>query len=270
MSENPAGHLALKSLRREWAVYAGLSAVATAAGFLVLRTNWSAALALRWLIGSLIVLVYLYGSLLRQLDKNRLKSTVDAPLLPSFGLANGITISRSVLVAWTAGFLLGPWPNGYLGWVPGMLFLAMVLMDYLDGLAARAAGRITYLGEQLDMDWDCIGVLFAAILLARYGQVPAIYVLVGLARYLYLFGLWLHTRQGGIVGELPPSRYRRILGGMQMGFIAVALLPIFAPPITQIAAVLFMIPVLLSFTRDFLSVTGVLSHLPEAGNISCR
>ena len=270
MSENTADQLALKSLRREWAAYAGLSAAATGAAFLVLRADWSAVFALRWLIGSMIVLVYLYGSLLRYLPKNRLKSTADAPLLQSFGLANGITITRSVLVAWMTGFLFGPWPNGYLAWAPGLLFLAMVLMDYLDGIAARAAGRITHLGEQLDMDWDCIGVLFAAILLARYGQVPALYVLVGLARYLYLFGLWLHTRQGRVVSELPASRYRRILGGMQMGFIAAALLPIFAPSFTQIAAVLFMIPVLLSFVRDFLSVTGVVSHLPEAGKISGR
>lgn len=41
-----------------------------------------------------------------------------------------------------------------------------------------------------------------------------------------------------------------------MGFIAVALLPVFAPPFTWVAAVLFMIPHQVGFVYDYLSVTG--------------
>jgi CDP-diacylglycerol--glycerol-3-phosphate 3-phosphatidyltransferase len=53
-----------------------------------------------------------------------------------------------------------------------------------------------------------------------------------------------------------------------MGFIAVVLLPVFSPPATRVAAVLFMLPFLLHFGRDFLWVSGVLR--PAAAQSAVR
>lgn len=250
------------ALRREWAIMAGLMLVFSRLLYAILRAEWDATYAVRWLAAVLVVQVYLHFLLWRQISANRRKTPENAPLLSTFGLANRITIARAALATGLAGFLFGPWPPGILAWIPGLLFTAVSLMDFLDGYAARATGMLTRLGEQLDMQWDCIAVLFAVFLLARYQQVPVVYVLVGLMRYIYLFGLWLHARRGGSLRELPPNRFRRVVGGMQMGFICVALLPIFTPPVTQIVAVIFMLPVLWGFTRDFLAVTGRISGAP--------
>lgn len=114
------------------------------------------------------------------------------------------------------------------------------------------------MGEILDMHWDGYGMLVACCLLVQYGQAPAWYLLVGLARYLYLLGLWLRERAGQLIHELQPSVMRRALAGAQMGFTAVILLPVFSPPATWVAATVFMLPFLISFLRDWLVVSGVL------------
>jgi CDP-diacylglycerol--glycerol-3-phosphate 3-phosphatidyltransferase len=178
-------------------------------------------------------------------------------LLSSFGAGNTMTLLRGVLVACLAGFLLVPRPEGWLAWVPGTLYVLAVIADFLDGYLARISGTVTKLGEILDMSFDGLGVLAAALLAVGYGQVPAWYLSVALARYVFLGGTHLRAWLGKPVYELPPSTSRRTFAGMQMGFIAIVLLPAFSPPGTHIAATVFALPFLLGFTRDWLSVNGV-------------
>ena len=90
-------------------------------------------------------------------------------------------------------------------------------------------------------------MLAACLLLIQYGQAPVWYILVGLARYLFVFGLWLRQKMGLTNYPLPPNRIRRGLAGSQMGFIAVILLPVFTPPATLVAATLFMTPFSIAF-----------------------
>jgi CDP-diacylglycerol---glycerol-3-phosphate 3-phosphatidyltransferase len=244
----------MRRLRLDWAVLSITGWALIGAGFVVLV--WFTALepALAWLAVTGGMASYHFAYLWRYLHENRLSS--DAPLLPTLGLANAITISRSVWVAALFGFFLIPKPGGLLAWAPGALYAAVALADYLDGYVARITGRTTLLGERLDMHWDGAGLLAGASLAVLYGQAPLPYLLVGLARYLYVFGLWVHKKRGQTVYELPPNRFRRATAGMQMGFVAVILLPVFQPPATQIAAVLFMLPHIISFTSDWLTVTG--------------
>lgn len=252
----PSDRVALQHLRAEWAA-AALAAVGFAlAGYFILRHGWDGAFALRWFAAAVLMMAYLFASLWKNLRENRLVCEPPAQLYGGFGLANRITILRAVLTAGLAGFLLVPRPPGGLAWAPGLIFMIASLLDVVDGAAARATGRPTVLGARLDMQWDSAGVLVASLLAVLYGQAPLFYALVGWMRYLYLAGLWMHRRSGGGVGGLPPSKYRRVIGGAQMIFIATILLPLFSPPWTHLAAVLFMAPVLLSFLRDYLVVTG--------------
>jgi len=53
------------------------------------------------------------------------------------------------------------------------------------------------------------------------------------------------------LNELIPYPGARLMAGFQMGFIGVVLLPVLKPPVTYIAAVIFMVPFLLGFLRDW-------------------
>jgi CDP-diacylglycerol---glycerol-3-phosphate 3-phosphatidyltransferase len=243
-------------LHREWLVLVLLSALFIAGGFWILVRAWPVGPALGWLAAATGLLIYHFSYLWRHLSDNRLKDESDAPVFPDLGLGNWLTITRAVLTAALTGFLLGPRPVGWLAWAPGLLYLVSAGIDYLDGYAARVTGRTTLLGEALDMKWDGVGLLAAATLSVFYGQTPWPYVLVGLARYLYLFGIWLREQRGLPIYPLPPSRFRRALAGVQMGFAGAILLPMFGPPVTWLAAWLFMLPFLIPFAYDFLAVSG--------------
>ena len=111
------------------------------------------------------------------------------------------------------------------------------------------------------MAWACSS---AALLAVRYGQVPAWYLLVALARYLYLAGAWLRQRRGLPLYDLPPSVRRRGFAGLQMGLGAALLFPVFSPPGTHIVAALFSLPFLTGFLYDWLLASGALRPRPAA------
>ena len=101
-------------------------------------------------------------------------------------------------------------------------------------------------------------MLIGAILLVQYDKVPVFYLMVGLARYVFVAGIWLRRRLGKPVYELAPSPLRRPFAGAQMGFIGVALFPFFTPPGTALVAACFAIPFLVGFFQDWLAVSGVI------------
>jgi CDP-diacylglycerol---glycerol-3-phosphate 3-phosphatidyltransferase len=252
----------IRKLRVEWGAYALLSVLFLAGGFWLLRAGWSGLYAGLWLLiaGGMAMQLFLF--LWQHLDDNR-SQAAGGNLFASLGPANQVTIARAVLTGALAGFLPGPWPQGWLAWVPGGLYLLVAVLDFVDGFLARVTGRTTRLGELLDMKWDGAGVLIGAALAVRYEQAPVWFLLVALARFIFLLGEWLLRRRGVTLFELDPSMVRRALAGMQMGFIGVVLLPVFTPPATQVASTLFMLPFLIHFTRDFLWVSGRIG--PQAG-----
>lgn len=256
----------LALLRREWAVYLAASLLFLVCGAVLIHRDTNLGFALVWLLAAAAVTLWVFVSVWRELPDNRLKDSPDAPLLPTLGIANGLTITRAVFNAALVGFLFGPRPDGWLAWVPGCLYLVSCSMDFLDGYAARRTGMTTILGETLDMRWDSVGILIGAGLAVRYAQAPPLYLFIGAARYLYLGGIWLHTRSAHPVGELPWNPFRRPLAGLQMGLVGVILLPIFPPAVTNMVAGIWMLPSLVGFARDFLYVTGHLqprSTLPS-------
>jgi len=252
----------LFTLRKKWGVFAIVCLAATGIGFSVLNHNWrdsqGTLYAMRWTILSAAAMLYQLWVLWKGLEHNF--RPAEGRLLSSFGAGNRMTLLRGVFVACLAGFLLVPRPAGWLAWIPGVLYTLAVSADFLDGYLARISGTVTKLGEILDMSFDGLGVLVAALLAVRYGQVPFWYLSVALARYVFLGGTHLRAWLGKPVYELPPSTSRRTFAGLQMGFIAIVLLPAFSPPGTHIAATVFALPFLLGFTRDWLSVSGVLRH----------
>lgn len=247
---------ALVRLRTGWSLVALVCLVVLGSGYSFLNAYWQPAYAARWLVISSIACIYLLWSLWQGLEYNARPG--EEHLLATFGPGNTLTILRAVMIAVLAGFLTSPRPEAPLAWLPGVLYTLAALIDLFDGYLARITNHTTRLGQMLDMRIDGLGVLIAALLIVQYGQVPLWYLLVALARYIFLAGIWIRTRLGVPVYELPPSLSRRPLAGVQMGFMAVILWPLFSPPATYLAATLFAIPFLVGFSKDWFVVSGVI------------
>ena len=246
----------LPSLRKRWALYTLLCLSVLAGGYLLLHTAWGSSFALRWVVLSSLAMLYPIWVLWRGLESNYRLG--ESQLLPTLGAGNNLTLLRGVLVASLAGFLFSPWPQGWLAWIPAVLYMLADAADFFDGYLARVKNHATRLGKLLDMSIDGVGVLVATLLAIQYGQLPLWYLVVALARYLFLGGERLRRRLGKPVYPLPPAISRRAFAGVQMGFLAAALWPVFSPPGTHIAAVFFALPFLVGFGRDWLIASGVL------------
>jgi CDP-diacylglycerol--glycerol-3-phosphate 3-phosphatidyltransferase len=267
MSEDHAKvQSALTRLRTGWSLTALGCLIMLGGGYIFLSSQWGPSYATRWLVISSIICIYLSWSLWQGLEYNYRPG--EEHLLATFGPGNNLTILRALMIAAVAGFLTSPRPEGLLAWIPGVLYTLAALIDLFDGYVARLTNHTTHLGGMLDIRFDGLGVLVAALLIVQYGQVPAWYLLVALARYIFLAGIWLRVRLGKPVHDLPPSRSRRPLAGVQMGFMAVVLWPLFSPPATYLAATLFAIPFLVGFTRDWFLVSGVIKPTWKTREVS--
>lgn len=257
----------LASLQTRWVVIAISTLALLAAAYWLLASGWEAGFAQRWLVGAAAASLYLLWAFWRRLGDNHPPGQ-PADLYTDIGLPNLVTYWRGFLVACTCGFLFTPRPAGslFLLWLPGLLFSFGILPDFFDGLLARLTGRSSRLGEHLDVAVDGLAVLSGTLLVVLWGQAPVWYLVVGLARYLYLAGLWLRRRLGKPIYELPPSLGRRALAGAQMGLLMVLLWPLFGPPGTSLAAALFAVPFLINFGRDWLYAAGLLQPAPKAAS----
>lgn len=247
---------ALSTLKRTTIVWSIVCA-GLVAFFLWLRWGtWDEAQAVRWGLAALLLIAFQNIFLWRHLGENY--DPAEGRPRRSFGLANWLTLTRGLLVAFMAGFLVSPVPADGWIWFPGAAYLLACCLDYLDGYAARSLNQPTKLGESLDMSLDGSAVLVGALLAWHFEKAPAWFVLVGLARYLFLFGGWLRRRAGKPLYELGPNPLRRMLAGSQMLFIGIILLPIYPGLVTKWAATFFMLPFLIGFLRDWLSYSGSL------------
>ena len=235
-------------------------------GFWMLNEDWQTWDGLQGLVQATIVTAYVL-ILLRigmPLNYHPRKKVLHSNL----GYGTWMTITRAMLIAILAGYLFQPWPqsrhfSGWLSWTPGVLYLAASLLDYLDGRIARAAKHESRLGAFLDINIDALGLLIAPLLAVWYGQLPGAYLIVSAAYYLLIFGIWLRKKYSKPVFKIPPRRSARIIAGFQMGFVGIALLPAVSPPVTTIAAYIFMIPLLVGFGKDWMIAGGYRTYGPN-------
>ena len=241
-------------LQRTWLLVATLWLAVWLAFYAGLQGVWPE--AERWLLLSGLVLGYELWVLWRNLPANHRPG--ESALLPSLGPGNALSLVRGLCIGLLAGFLFGPWPPGALAWVIVLLYTITDVADFLDGYVARRADHVTELGGVLDMEFDGLGTLIVILLAVSFGQLPPWYLLLGLARYLFLIGLWLRQRLGRPIADLPPSAHRRVFAGSQMGFLSVVLWPIMPRPMATVAGTLFAAATGLGFLRDWLVVSSAL------------
>lgn len=229
---------------------------------LILAANWSAPIRWGWTMAAGAFCAYVLAVLWKALPFNyRIE---DGVFFPYFGAGNLVSLFRGWLLAALAGFLVTPLPSGWMAWLPGMLYILNGIADFFDGYLARRSQQVTVMGARLDLSLDGLGVLFAALLLYRYGTLPAWVLLVGTARFIFLLVAKLRQKWGKPIYDLPPSDLRRALAGAQMGFFGAVLLPVFTPPATIWAGAFFSFPFLLNFGRDLLWMVGI--QLDPAGS----
>lgn len=251
--------LPLTLRRQAWLAAALLFSPWLAALFLYISLLQSHPLVIVSLLPGLIAAIYLQLRLISHLGSNHRYGEADRPF-PTLGAATWITLLRGAAIVTLAGFLpLAVLPVTTLPqalvWGPGLIYLVISLADLLDGFVARRQNRQTELGQRLDIETDAAGLLVALLVAVTLDRLPAFTLLVGLAYYLFLFGIWWRRQRHLPLVALQSRPYARIVAGFQMGLVAMALLPLFNPPFTSIAAALVMTPLLVGFGRDWLVVS---------------
>ncbi len=241
-------------LRRRWWIVVCFAGLLLLTGVLFLRDAWHPVAAVRWAILTGGILGVQSAFLWRNLPENR---APDATIpWPTFGLANILTISRGMAAAALTGLLVLPPPPDNLVWLAAILHAAAVFPDFFDGYIARVTGRVSVLGGHLDMEADSLAMLAATLLAVNYGFMPWWFIVVGLARYIYVIGLWLRTRRGLPIDDLSPSRMRRSVAGLMMGFANLALWPVLDAHVMAFAGAILAVPLLGGFVRDWLVISG--------------
>ncbi len=250
-------------LHKRWRRLTLLCALSLPLGALLLR--WTAQNPdfnpRRWLLIAALTVAGEFWFLRRALYQNHPPNSHE--LYPDLGAANLLTICRGVAYAWMAGFLFMPRPGGRIDWLPALLYLGASIADYFDGYLARRTNHVSQLGETLDIEYDGIGILVVIALAVQYGQLPAVFLLVGAGRPLFVWGMQLRKWMGLPNHPMTESDQRRLAAGLFMIFLSLALWPIFEPPATFLVGSVFGGAVALSFIRDWLVTIGWLrpAHL---------
>jgi CDP-diacylglycerol--glycerol-3-phosphate 3-phosphatidyltransferase len=215
---------------------------------------WSLWQAFQWFIQTGFLWFLAISIVGKQLDLNR--PSQEQALYLNLGWANRLTLFRGFLIAFTAGFLFQANLTGKVLLIPAFSYFIAAVIDRIDGYIARLTNHESLLGTNLDIEFDALGLLIAPLLAIWIGQIHWSYLLVSVAYYLFQWGLYWRKRQQKPVYHLPLNMSRRAIAGFQMGFLAVVLWPILAPPATTIAGFAFMLPLLGGFVLDWLIVSG--------------
>lgn len=231
---------------------AGAGLLLALAGGIGLLESWP--FAALWLVQSTALWALAWQQTWVRRDLNR--ATALSPLYPALGLANQLTILRGMLIAATGGFLLQTPDNSLLLWIAAALYSVAAILDRVDGFVARRTGQTTLLGSDLDTVFDALGLVIAPLLAVILGKVHISYLLVSVAYYLFSWARERRLRLGLPVYPLLPNTLRRTLAGFQMGYVAVVLWPPFQAPLTVLAGIAFMVPLLTGFVVDWLVVSG--------------
>ncbi len=246
----------LQRLRRKWTVAFISVGISFIIVFLIFFVQSQSTDTYLWGLGTAVFLSYQLWLLWRNLDKNHPPGIYS--LYPNLGLANYITLFRGFLIALLAGFTLYKPLERACIWIPAGIYTVVLVADYLDGFIARRTNHTSELGTVLENEFDSLGVLVASVLLVRYEILPTWYLLVGLARYLFLLAIWLRKHFHKPVCRLQHNLSGRLIAGTQMGFMSAAFWPIIPNQYIRIAGLLFSLAFFASFLRDWLAVTGII------------
>lgn len=173
-----------------------------------------------------------------------------------------VTLGRGALVAVFIGVVLGAGDlrslsggvvslSGQTRWLLGGIFVIAGLLDAVDGTLARRLDAVSELGSRIDAEVDGSLTLIGATTVVLIGSASPLFLLVGLARYLFVAGLLLIRSLGQATTPLHPNRFRAPLSAVVLVAIVLALLPPTPMVLTRWVTLLVAIPFLLNFAWDW-------------------
>ena len=144
-----------------------------------------------------------------------------------FGAANAVTLARAA----TASLFIGVLADGTVlapagRWVLTLAGTAALLLDGVDGWAARKTGLSSRFGARFDMEVDALFVLVLGALVWRAGQAGAWVLTAGLLRYLFVAAGRLFPV---LTAPLPESFRRKAICVAIIAVQLTALSPLLAP-----------------------------------------
>jgi phosphatidylglycerophosphate synthase len=165
-----------------------------------------------------------------------------------FGAANAITLVRAAGIAFLAGLTVldAPLSAGLRGLVVA-IGCAGLLLDGVDGWAARRSGLASRFGARFDMETDALSVLVFTLLLLRTGQAGPWVLAIGLARYIFV-GVGLLCPP--LARELPQSLRRKTICVVTLTALLVSLLPFVAAGSARIICAGALVVLAYSFAVD--------------------
>lgn len=179
---------------------------------------------------------------------------------PRFGPANVVTALRAALAALMTGLVwdaerLSAGASPAFGWTVAGLATVALLLDGIDGAAARRAGTASRYGELFDMETDAFLILVLSVLVVLGGKADAYVLLLGLMRYLFV---GLRRIFPDLRRPLPPSFRRKAVCVLQVAVLGALLTPVVAEPFAEPLAAFALVCLTASFAVDlrWLAVRG--------------
>ena len=174
-----------------------------------------------------------------------LRALADNHPFATFGHANQLTTARAVAVALVAG-VIGE-SGAPLAAAAAGAAAFVVLLDGVDGWAARRSRMASNFGARFDMEIDALLIMVLTVLAWQYGKAGAWVMLSGLLRYLFLAAGWLWP---WLARPLPASRRRQSICVAQVVTLIVIVAPAITPPASAALAAGALVILCYSFLVD--------------------
>ena len=172
-----------------------------------------------------------------------------------FGPANAITLARAAITALMFG-VAGEWLLGGMGaltaglrWALAGAAALILVLDGLDGPAARRSGMASPFGARFDMEADALFIMALCLVIAASGAVGLWLLASASLRYVFLLACRLEPR---LAAPLPPLMRRKAIYVVQAAAPIMALMPICPAGVAWMLCAAAFALVAYSFTADSL------------------
>ncbi|RFC63348.1 CDP-alcohol phosphatidyltransferase family protein [Fulvimarina endophytica] len=179
-----------------------------------------------------------------------------------FGPANIITSVRAALTALVAASLIHighveSKGGADLAWGLAALVACALLLDGVDGYAARRTRLQSRFGARFDMEVDALMIFLLSLVAFASGKAGAFVLALGGMRYAYLA---LHALVPRLPSTLAPSLLRKVVCVIQVAALCAIVTPVVAPPLSDAIALGALLLLSVSFARDLFAQVMMLVH----------
>ncbi len=164
-------------------------------------------------------------------------------------IANKLTILRIILVPFFLLFMLTDF-TAYNRWIAFAIFVIATITDKLDGTIARKKNMITTFGKFMDPIADKLLVSSALICLSCDGTIPALVVIIIIAREFAISGVRLVAAENG--KTIAASWWGKSKTIAQMAMIIIMLMDV---------PVLFVLGQVVMYAAVVLTVVSMVDYL---------